>query len=317
MKHFLLSLCTLLLVGCGDRNTPTTVQYAADPVEEAADPSQSDESDVDDDDESHYLWNSKSTFRITYNNNRPIHGFRVHCEGTQYIYDSGISTVYNLVFTNVKTGKSFKLDEEYIYTWVDDWEEKKEKDMLIPKNLPLKYIGGETRPGYDDTGYSDIFWFVDLDFDGQVELVTGNQFINYNWNYGFKSKGEDYFNRFYRIVDGELVDATKEFIAKNEDLFKDRFFTYAIYVDKKRREIGLNAGYVRSPSTQSVYSYEEDGTYRLDRLIRVEVDYYLDGRPVRTVNITTPNNDTLRRYKFTDAEFKYRLKNVEGFIENL
>ena len=187
--------------------------------------------------------------------------------------------------------------------------------MLIPENLPLKYIGGETRPGYDDTGYSDIFWFVDLDFDGQVELVTGNQFINYNWNYGFKSKGENYFNRFYRIVDGELVDATQEFIAKNEGLFKNRFFTYAIYVDKKRREIGLKASRGNF-WRQEIYVYE-DGNYRYDKSVCVEEDSYYDGRIVRIINVVSPQNDTLRRYEFTDAEFKYRLKNVEGFIENL
>lgn len=291
MKRAFFSLLALLLVGCGGRNTPTTVQYAADP-------SQSDESDVDDDDESHYLWNSKSTFRITYNNNRPIHGFRVHCEGTQYIYDDMIDSDFNLVFTNVKTGKSFKMDKGWFHAY--------QCDTLIPQNLQLKYTEGQTSPDYDD-----IFWFVDLDFDGQVELVTGNVFIHWP-NY----RGEDYFNRFYRIVDGELIDATQEFIAKNEDIFKNRVFRDAFYVDKKRQEIGLKAGRGNF-WRQEIYVYEEDGNYRLDKSVCVEKDSYYDGRIVRIINVVSPQDDTLRRYEFMDAEFKYRLKNVEGFIENL
>ena len=115
-----------------------------------------------------------------------------------------------------------------------------------------------------------------------------------------------------------MVDATQEFIAKNEDLFKDRFFTYAIYVDKKRREIGLKAGRGNF-WRQEIYVYE-DGNYRYDKSVCVEEESYDDGRIVRIVriiNVVSPQNDTLRRYEFTDAEYKYRLKNVEGFIENL
>ena len=226
-------------------------------------------------------------FHITYNRNRPINGFRISGEGVQYFVSQGIdniSTYLKLTFTSVKTENSFTDMGRFFRV-----------DSLIPAHLSLSYH----EKTYAD--YDDLFWFVDLDFDGQKELLTG---VAEDAGRGGS------FMEIFRIVNGELINAKQEFIAKNR-LFdgyveRDRFS-----VDSLRREITY-AGGTWAHWEHVIYTYEDDGTYRWDRSIGCDYD-----GSIREISIISPQKDTLRRYKFTHAEYEYRLENVEGFIENL
>jgi len=301
MKTTLLKLwlAGLVLAGCSHRN-PTTVTENTTEAPAECETATTEEPDAsaqtEEDEEDHAIYNRKSPFRITYNNNRPIHGFRVHCEGTQYFSaadTNNMLTYFNLVFTNAKTGKVFKMPRDMFFAPSDC-------DTLLPPKMSLTYKEGQTHSDGDD-----IFWFVDLDFDGQVELLSGGVFLNYP---GCK---DDYFRKIHRIVNGELVDATQEFIAKNR-LFIDEAYRYFLSVNSKRRAISIERG-TWAYWERLIYTYEKDGTYRYDRSICV------DGTGgIWKINVISSQKDTLRHYEFSWEEFTpKREKMDDDFIYNL
>lgn len=223
------------------------------------------------------LW-WEDTIRFHYA--KPVNGYEA--EGVLFLGGGG-SPTYDLILTDSATHKSIKCTGGFLF-WSDAEEMFPDEERLVLEN---DFFEGETYALIS----GELFDFIDLDFDGEKELVTG-----LNPHHGERMSGS--FGLIYKIRDGVAVDVTDEFYAKSKVfLHMDRSW---FCVDYTRREIqlhwgsGIQLGY-------SAYKFS-DGSYTHDRNVRYD---YLDGKYQATV--LTPQGDTVKEYIVEDyrAECEY------------
>ena len=136
----------------------------------------------------------KDTVVCKYKYKNTIHGYRVRGEVMKI--DSHYSNT--IVFTDVATKKSFSITNSMLY--------------YTKCNAGLDY-----QPHHSDkkgvvTAPYENFFFADLDFDGEDELITDVA------PYGASQRDVGLFTDIYKIIDGNAVNYT-DYFQRKSDIF--------------------------------------------------------------------------------------------------
>lgn len=251
ITHLFLVLLVFVGVGCNRQKTQAIV---AESVEEK-----------------HWLedlW-FEDTIRFYYA--KPVNGYRV--EGKLFLGGGG-SPSYDLIFTESVTHKSFECEGGFL-NWNDAMTMFPDKERL-----ELEYIDHNSGT-YDFIDGNALFYFMDLDFDGEKELLTG-----LNSYHGNREDGR--FGLIYKIRDGVPIDVTAEPWAKT-DIFNhmDRDWFGADYKNKELHWHGgcaMEFGY-------TAYKFSH-GNYSYDKLVSYE---YIDFDKHRKT-VYSPHGEIIKQY---------------------
>ena len=206
----------------------------------------------------------------------------------EYLNDTDDAFV-ELNFRHCKTGKEFAVRGGSVH-----WKSFLAVDSIptAPVRLPYPRID---KQGIIEAPYNTPFFFADLDFDGQKELITGN------FTHAGTQRDVGRFTTIYKITDGQPQDVT-EMLEEKSDIFNE-MDEYYFMVNPARKELiyyhdggAINFGW-------EVHKYE-NGEYRYDRYVSCEAkhngDHYGE---LYEVSILTPQRDTLKTFTVDEATF--------------
>ena len=148
----------------------------------------------------------------SYKYKAPVNGYRISGEIKKHNPKTDKYFTHTLIFTNIKTGKRFYINNGW-------WQH-------FPDKTDIEHIDTEYTPHQTDkngivTAPDEDFFFADLDFDGEDELITDVA------PYGASQRDVGLFTDIYKIIDGNAVNYTDYFQSKS-DIFnhiEQYFFT--------------------------------------------------------------------------------------------
>ena len=209
--------------------------------------------------------------------------YRVTGVVSEYLDESDFAFV-ELTFHNFKTHKDFTIYGGSVY-----WKYFLDVDSIPTAPVRLNYPN-ILAEGVISAPDNTPFFFADLDFDGEKELITGNHV-----NAGTQ-RGVGRYTDIYKIIDGEPHEVTQEFLAKSK-IF-DEMDEYYFMVNPDRRELILYESNGASASGWQVHKFI-DGDYIYDRHVE-----YVELRTMNyDITVTTPQGDTIRTFTVDEATF--------------
>lgn len=135
----------------------------------------------------------------------PVEDYHVSGMLVEYLNDTNVAFV-DLNFRHCKTGKEFAVHGGSV-----SWRYFLNVDSIPTAPVRLNYPNILAN-GVIIAPYNTPFFFADLDFDGQKELITGNHV------HAGTQRGVGRYTDIYKIIDGEPHEATQEFLAKSKIL---------------------------------------------------------------------------------------------------
>lgn len=141
------------------------------------------------------------------------------------------------------------------------------------------------------TAPNQPFFFADLDFDGQNELITDIS------PFGGSQRDVGAFTEIYKIEHGHLSNKT-EYFTKQSSIFQYMNQDYFQINEAKREILLYNDGGAINFGWE-VYKFDK-GKYRYDRTIRCQ----LESSDKYQVTILSPQNDTLRKFFVSQRELE-------------
>lgn len=157
----------------------------------------------------------------------------------------------------------------------------------VDKFFPSKKNGAITAP-------DDVLFFVDLDFDGVDELITGRS------PFAGSQRNLPGFGSIYRLTGGKYIDATDVFTSRCE-VFNE-IEPYCFIVDYRNKSIiHCNDGGYMSGGWE-VYEYH-NGSYAYDRYVHFDRD--IEGNMV-DITIDYADSTPQNRMRVSSDDFEKR-----------
>ena len=255
----------------------TIIKYLFDSLEQAP-------SEPMDKDDSCIVYREHDSVRFSYI--EPVENYyRVTGVVSEYLNESDFAFV-ELTFHNFKTHKDFTIYGGSVY-----WKHFLDVDSIPTAPVRLNYPN-ILAEGVISAPDNTPFFFADLDFDGEKELITGN-YVNAG-----TQRDVGRYTDIYKIIDGEPHEVTQEFLAKSK-IF-DEMDEYFFMVNPDRKELIFYESDGAFASGWQVHKFI-DGDYIYDR----HVEYVV--RELKTMNyditVTTPQGDTIRTFTVDKATF--------------
>lgn len=263
MKNFLTIIWTLFLIGCGVRwsnSGQTTLDKSSD---------------------TQIAFRDHDSLFFFYA--EPVENYRVSGVVSEYLNEWDYAPL-ELTFHNNKSHEEFTVRGGRL-----NWKYFLGIDSIQTDVVELHYPG-VVKNGVISAPHNVPFFFADIDFDDEKELVT-----DYTAHAGTQ-RDVGRFTAIYKIIDGWPQDVTEAFTAKSE-IFNN-IDEYFFMVNTARKEIllyhdggAINFGW-------EVYKFE-NGSYRYDRYVSC---FNPRGDSVR-VNILTPQRDTIKSFTVDKETF--------------
>ena len=257
-KYFIILLfAAMTIVGCRQTQPKSDATLQAEAPAIALDNIEEEEIYIDEEEREWlippYVPTEKDYKVYKYEYKEPIHGYRVRLEMKKHNPKTDRYFVMNYIFTDIKTRETFRL-LGFLWNGLTDGD-------------PLENIT-EYTPHFTDTDgiitapYEDFF-FADLDFDGQEELIAGVL------PQGASQRGVGLFTDIYKIIDGDIVNYTEYFQA-NSDIF-NHIEQYFFTVNTNTKSIMLYSSGGAYNGGWDIYDYK-DGDYVYRHYVSVEWD---------------------------------------------
>lgn len=148
----------------------------------------------------------------SYKYKAPVNGYRISGEIKKHNPKTDKYFTHTLIFTNIKTDKRFYINNGW-------WQH-------FPAKTDIEHIDTEYTPHQTDkngivTAPDEDFFFADIDFDGTDELIADAR------GSMTSQRGTGVFCKIYKIIEGNAIDSTEEFVSKFNRLgfIEQHFFT--------------------------------------------------------------------------------------------